>query len=63
MDEVLVPLIKEERSSDDEADPLSPNTNPRNLKVGYVKKFTSGIYYMRISFPLIPYATWVHSQF
>jgi hypothetical protein len=39
MDEVLVPLIKVEASSDDEADPLSPNTSPRYVKVGYVKTF------------------------
>jgi hypothetical protein len=46
-----VPLIKEEPSSDDEADPLSLNTSPRNVKVGYVKKFTSGLYNMRILGP------------
>lgn len=40
MDEILVPVIKEEPISDSEADPLS-NIDLRKVKVGYVKKFPS----------------------
>jgi hypothetical protein len=36
MDEILVPLIKEEPTSDNEADPLSTNIDVRKVKVGKV---------------------------
>jgi hypothetical protein len=48
MDEVLVPVIKEEPNSDSEADPLSWNIHVRKVKVGYVKKFRSCTYSKRI---------------
>jgi hypothetical protein len=48
MEEVLVPVIKEEPNSDSEADPLSSGIDLRNVKVGYVKKFATCPYYKRI---------------
>jgi hypothetical protein len=48
MDEVLVPVIKEEPNSDSEADPLSSGIDLRKVKVGYVKKFATCQYSKRI---------------
>jgi hypothetical protein len=64
MDEVLVPVIKEEPNSDSEADPLSWSVDLRKVKVGYVKKFATCPYSRRIYewSVLIWYILYIYSQ-